>query len=450
MAIQATAVWEVRPTNGGDTQGAAYDSGLAGAGTDYSQQDSHQLSLTDLATSGAGVTTLTSVTGGFTAAMIGNAIRINSGTNFQVGYYFITARADTNTVTLDRTPSSGAAGSLGAGKVGGAAATISQQATTTLNASLVAGNKVWVKNEAWNEAVTLSVAGNSTNAVIVEGYNASRGDNPTGANRPRNNRASAAGTGINLTALGIIVKNIWVSNAGGAGFVSNTGFNYFINCRSSSNGTIGFNLNGSVLIGCEADTNTTSGFTAVTNASIHYACNYHGNTTTGLTGATVGVRNMQFCLIYANSSHGISVSTGPIVIINCTVDGNTGATTDGINASSIPGNISHVLNTILSNNGRYGGNISASSTGLVVDYNNFFGNATAARNNFPTGTNDTALDPQYVNSAGGDYGIGTNLKALGYPGLFPAGLLTGYIDIGAVQRQEKAVHKLVGAGGLAG
>ena len=61
-ALTADAAWEVRPTNGLNTNGACYDTG--GAGTDYSQQNAAQLSLTDLATSGAGVTTLTSVTGG--------------------------------------------------------------------------------------------------------------------------------------------------------------------------------------------------------------------------------------------------------------------------------------------------------------------------------------------------------------------------------------------------
>ncbi len=37
---------------------------------------------------------------------------------------------------------------------------------------------------------------------------------------------------------------------------------------------------------------------------------------------------------------------------------------------------------------------------------------------------------------GHNYAIGTNLKAGGFPGAFPAGLTTGYTDIGAAQRQE--------------
>jgi hypothetical protein len=39
---------------------------------------------------------------------------------------------------------------------------------------------------------------------------------------------------------------------------------------------------------------------------------------------------------------------------------------------------------------------------------------------------------------GNNFAIGTNLKAAGYPGVFPGALTTGYTDIGAVQRQEVA------------
>lgn len=35
-----------------------------------------------------------------------------------------------------------------------------------------------------------------------------------------------------------------------------------------------------------------------------------------------------------------------------------------------------------------------------------------------------------------NFGVGTNMKATGTPGVFPGGLTTGYIDIGAAQRQE--------------
>ena len=61
-----------------------------------------ELSLTDCATASAGSTTLTSSTGGFTAAMVGKYYKYFCGTNITAGFYEITGYTDTNTVTIDR------------------------------------------------------------------------------------------------------------------------------------------------------------------------------------------------------------------------------------------------------------------------------------------------------------------------------------------------------------
>ena len=135
MAIAATTVWEVRTTgNAGNGGGFNEDRG----GTDYSQQDTAELSLTDLACESN--TTLTSATGGFTSAMVGNIIYIASGTNAAAGYYEITAYTDTNTVTIDRTCADDGDMTAGVGKVGGALVHPHSAA-----ADFVAGNKFWIK-----------------------------------------------------------------------------------------------------------------------------------------------------------------------------------------------------------------------------------------------------------------------------------------------------------------
>lgn len=51
------------------------------------------------------------------------------------------------------------------------------------------------------------------------------------------------------------------------------------------------------------------------------------------------------------------------------------------------------------------------------------------------GTNATT-DKVWRVLTGRNFAIGTNLKALGFPGAFPAALTTAYTDIGGVQRQE--------------
>lgn len=57
---------------------------------------------------------------------------------------------------------------------------------------------------------------------------------------------------------------------------------------------------------------------------------------------------------------------------------------------------------------------------------------------------NATADKVWSITTGRDFSIGTNLKAQGNPGAFPAALSTGYLDIGAVQRQEAG-----GGGGLA-
>lgn len=166
MAINASTAWEVR-TDGNDTNGGGYSSAVAGAGTDYSQQASAQLSVSDGACSGT--TTLVSVTGGFTSAMVGNCVYLSSGP----GWYQITGYTDTNTVAIDRAGPSASGMTV---NVGGALATPGR--LSNLPAS---GNRCWIKSGTYT--ITTSTPGpsgpyyqSSNIAVVLEGYQTTRGD----------------------------------------------------------------------------------------------------------------------------------------------------------------------------------------------------------------------------------------------------------------------------------
>lgn len=447
MAIGAGAVWDVRPTTGDNQNGAGFDSALAGAGTNYSTQGAAQLSITDIAHTG-GSTTITSATGGFTSAMIGNAIRIYAGTNFIVGYYFITGFTSTNQITIDRSCGATTA-SGGSGKVGGATKGITTQAAPTLANSIVVPNKIFIKNESWNEAVALTLAGNNTNQVIWEGYNVTQGDNPSLADCPHNNRGGAAGVGWDCAAAtDNIIKNIWVSNAGGNGFES-ANKTIFVNCRASNNGSSGFSLDGSTrksVIGCESYSNTLYGFYTIAgtnNFATYWGCYSHDNTSEGFHFAPQDGHSLLFCISEANSSHGVGIQStnSSLFLYNCTIDGNTGATTDGFN---IPGSMltgGSFLNNSFTNNGRYGVNATTTSggTGTWCDYNNFFGNGSGSRNNFNTGSHDISVNPSYVDRTNGNFAVGSSMSAVAFPGTFPGSLSVGYLDIGAVQRVEPTV-----------
>src|SRR5713101_4699849 len=282
-AITAATIWEVRPNTGDNTFGACFDSTIANAGTDYSQQATAQLALTDIAIT---TTAVTSTTGGFTAAMIGNCLRLNTtgtGAHCVLGWYQVTAFTSSTAVTIDRDATTGGAGVACSGKVGGATKSLSGQTTTALSSSggAVAGNKVWIKNETWAENATL----NGNNTVTWEGYNATRGDAPTGATRPHNN-TNVNGAALTISSSNNVLKSLWFSvTAGANNGITDSGLTTTYSAvRSSGNTAAGFALSGTnfVCLGCEADTNTTSGF-ALTGAGLIVGSYVHGNTTTGIT-----------------------------------------------------------------------------------------------------------------------------------------------------------------------
>lgn len=181
MALNAGTVWEIR-TTGAQTNGGGFYDRDPGTSVDYSQQDAAQLALTDIATDGAG-TGISSVTGGFTAAMVGNIIFLTGG-GANEGWYEITAVADTNTATIDR--SAGLNKSSVTGNVGGAwllGGTLDNNFFTTTQKAT--GNTVYIKSGTYTlgEAATLR-SGAPQLPVKYIGYNIIRGDSPLSTNRP--------------------------------------------------------------------------------------------------------------------------------------------------------------------------------------------------------------------------------------------------------------------------
>lgn len=300
MALNAGTVWEVRAT-GNAANGGGFYNRSPGTSVDYSQQDAAQLTLTDLATDGAG-TGLSSATGGFTAAMIGNIIRISGGT-LTAGWYEITGHTSGNAVTIDRT--AGASKTGGTGNVGGAFAF-----GTTLDsdrfAATVGGNVIWIKggNHALGETIAVKDM-SAPNNLIVEGFNTVRGDTPTGDNRPfidcgiyyfglgsRNiaRHLRFTGTGLyvvdaggsnnklynikavnpsltaNRIAINIETTSVWLCEAVstlGLAFSSTTGDNQLMYCYAHDS-NVGMNVDRA--FGCVIDTCTTAGFQTVVAA----------------------------------------------------------------------------------------------------------------------------------------------------------------------------------------
>jgi len=110
-----------------------------------------------------------------------------------------------------------------------------------------------------------------------------------------------------------------------------------------------------------------------------------------------------------------------------------------------------LVNNIFSNNTGAGVNLSGTGwsdvvlagLGVQVTYNDFFTNSAGALlgsgSTLTIPATNSTLDPQFVNAAGSNWAIGTNLAGLGFPGTRNVGdnqsSTLSYRDIGVAQRQ---------------
>jgi hypothetical protein len=262
MALSSNTVWEIR-SDGSDDNGGGFVHGASG--TDYSQQAGAQLTVTDAVTSGSGVATLTSATGGFTAAMVGNVLRLHSGTNLTAGWYQITGYTDVNTVTLDRAPDNGNGGVSGATcKVGGALASIG-----VLNQCMVGGNAVWIRSGSYTITTSSEASGGPFDLgnlggddVAISGYGTVRGD----GGRPTITVQSGVGSvsvfrltshRASLSNVVMVGNGASLSSGVASAFGSSDYFPAVVNCKASGfdDGFVHV-----IAIGCEAVDCGSTGF----------------------------------------------------------------------------------------------------------------------------------------------------------------------------------------------
>ncbi len=417
MAIGATMVWRVR-VSGNELNGGGYDAQVSGAGTDYTDQDSPQLSITDAVTNGT--TTVTSVTGGFTTAMIGNVIRIAGD-----GYYVITARASTNSITVDR--ATGTSGASNA-RVGGAHASLASYAnggTLTqpiLATPLAAGHTVYMRG-----------SGTDTPSSADYDFSAGYWTFPNGDATNGYIRITSYNGRARIHYCGLIFN--------GTQYVHITGFFFYQSAASFvSYGVFGNSANYSNLVDCVIDAGGIEATLLTLGAGMAYKCRFinpQGGTAgatypgVALAGALVGglvlgcvidglrgygVGSIAFSgsvidtIIVnckGNGIHNDSNNGYPDLIKNCTIDANLG---HGIALAATSAIRIRIINNIISNHvgsGKYG-IYSPDTIALhrrllqLADYNDFYGN-TDNFSGFELQTHDQQVDPSYVNPAGGNY-----------------------------------------------
>jgi len=400
MAINAGTVWEVR-TAGGQTNGGGFYNRVPGTSVDYSQQDAPVLARTNIATDGAG-TTLTTVTGGFTAAMVGNIIFLTGG-GVTEGWYEIVAYTDANTVTIDR--SAGADKTGVTGNVGGAFA-IGGSRDDDFFESAVAGNTIYIGfgggSYALGESISIAAAGTVTSPINIIGYKTSRGDTPTGDNRPLLNVGS---TYVFTPGPYFIIKHLRFTGArtGGSAIVGCNTHIYF-NCKVTNTSTghaIAWSVSGynPRFINVEASGGNNAIATGARLCSVS-ACYLHDSTNGVDIGSSTAVINS---VIDTCSGTGIlcGAATRQTILGNTIYNCGTGISgTTSDNAT--------IVNNIIANC-TTGASWGTATPTNFWDYNCFYNpDPGANRVNVAAGPHDVDADPKLKNPAAGDFTLDTN------------------------------------------
>jgi len=460
--LNSSVVMEVR-TTGSNSNGGGFDPSVSAPGTDYSQQDSAQCTMTDFTLGAGNNSQATSASCPVGADWPGNLVTITTAVSGSctAGTYEISSRSAT-VAQADR--GMGTNGSVCNAKMGGAMADPKAALAISCNSSIA----MWLKAGTY----TMTSTSQPTNGCgfHISGYNSTRGDRGTkplittatnsttlfqnNGNNPISfdNVAfsNTASTRASLFTFGSGVNQLSVSNC------TFTGFNGTIPSTIGANSLI--NVTASAFI---SDVGTV--FTMASNQGLFLTNSYFYGSGTSVISAdnanksTIIIKNS----ILANST-GIAVNVGCCnggSDISLTVTGSTLANngSDAIklqmNASSLTLSLVTLSGNIFYGNGGYGLNNAGCVSGcsnsglysnlpaILVDHNgwgsNTSGNYTA---NIPAGTGDVTFGATpFTNSAGQDFSLnsiangGALAKGAGVPGPFPAGSTTGFSDMGAVQ-----------------
>lgn len=449
-AIPAGTQWDVR-TTGNDANGGGYDPTVSVPGTDYSQQNSPQYTFTDLVIGGT-TTQFTSVLNPVVAGMVGNVINITGGTGCTTGRFVMLSQSG-GTATMDR--ALGTAASVCAAKLGGSLLTV--DLVTKNPAVFTQGNTLNIKAGTYTQTGTwiIDTSAISGNLKII-GYGTTHAD---GGTKPL---ITTATNSVKLIQLfggqGIYAfSNLSFSNtaairADGLWFVTTSnpgpqfvdcifdGFVVALNGDNGAGGAGGFNLSG-----VEIKNSTSDGIRSWFQAFV-FGSYVHNNAGNGLLMSAASTAVIDRSIFAANTGSGYKGSGGSPLIASNSVFASNGV--DGITAASGATAQTMILtNLIIYGNTTYG--IESAVNGLnntifTLNRNLAFGaNGTANRSwTAANGNifNDITLTANpFTNSGSGNYSLnataggGAACAQTGTPGVFPGGLSTGYLDVGAVQ-----------------
>lgn len=450
MAFSSTTAWDVR-TTGDDSNGGGFDT--ASAGTDYSQQDSQQVTYTDLAIDASDNTKITSSAHAFTSAHVGNVINITSGTGFTVQRVQVVS-VSSGVATCDKavgtTSSTG-----GHGKLGGGLQTIA--AALALG---VDGNPIYIKSGTY----TLTARQTLTTQVSLIGYHSAHGDlnnaswSSISSNAPLITTSTdsvspmfLASTGNGLSGYTSIFQNLHLTNTASVraeGPTSGThsanicvdsciidGFTKGVDC---DNGTY-YDAILLIVKNCEIKNCTVYAINQNANALVIADCYIHDNSDSNgyAVSANGSTAVIERTILYNNIGNALNSSGGFIAVRDCAF---STADENGLNLGA--SNFLLCENCIFYGGGLYGITSGGSRMAYASVNNCAFGsNGSGAVNvgtSLPGEKNSLSLSASPFTSStnfllNSTSGGGALLKGAGVPSAFPGGTTTGVPDVGPVQ-----------------
>jgi hypothetical protein len=352
---------------------------------DYSQSTTVKQSYTDLVIDHTLNTKITSAAErAFAVCDVGNILNVTAGVNFTVQRIQIVSVAS-GAATCDK-----AVGTIdstgGTAKLGGCLAL----PLATIMVLGIAGNTWWMKAGTYTltESITGYAHGTTAAYIYICGYNATRGDNPTGTNRPL--IACAAYSPFSSSNY-YIVKYVECTTTTLSGMQNSGTGSGLVFCKSTNSSTTadrvaisGATTSAAFVINCEATNPMGKGINCynVINCFVH-------DLTTGISDSAMHI--IGNIVARTTSVSILATNNNAVVIINNTLYGGPVKCGTGI---SINGQYRHcIANNILVN---FITGISNSSALYEHLENNTLYNCTTPYSNVNQGANDIALDPEFV------------------------------------------------------
>ena len=220
-----------------------------------------------------------------------------------------------------------------------------------------------------------------------------------------------------------------------------------IGCKLEDGDTL-FDLdNNAIFVHCEL-VGPTSVCTAW-DSILFLWCEFHGFTSSVIEIVSSGAIFLE-CLFYDIANDTLDPVDKMTTLINCTFVGNSAA---GDSAVTMARNYTVwcvALNNIFMNWGDSGSGGAFdwgenNESFVVRGYNHYYNNDSDDENDarvFIDLENDQTTDPEFTDTAGGNFATGLNARRKGYPTSMPAGTTDTFKNTGAAQRQERGLIQI--------